>query len=193
MVAMDMVSNRSLLPVAAARFTAAVRAVPPDRWKDPTPCSEWSVRDVVNHMTGEHLWVPHLLAGQTLEDVGHRYDGDNVGTDPVAAWESAVTASLAAWQALPSDEEPVHLSFGRVPASLYASQMLVDLTVHCWDVARGAGLDETLVPEAVSAVLAFLEPQGAALAESGYFAAAVDTTSVDAQDRVLALSGRDPS
>jgi hypothetical protein len=71
--------------------------------------------------------------------------------------------------------------------------MLVDLTVHCWDVARGAGLDERLVPEAVSAVLAFLEPQGAALAESGYFAAPVATSSADAQDRVLALSGRDPS
>lgn len=80
-----------------------------------------------------------------------------------------------------------------MPASLYASQMLVDLTVHCWDVARGAGLDERLVPEAVSAVLAFLEPQGSALAESGYFAAAVATSSADAQDRVLALSGRDPS
>ncbi|MGZ4599594.1 MAG: TIGR03086 family metal-binding protein [Oryzihumus sp.] len=190
---MGMASNRSLLPVAAARFTAAVRAVPRNRWNDPTPCAEWSVRDVVNHMTAEHLWVPHLLGGQTLAEVGDRYDGDNLGADPVAAWESAVTASLAAWQALPTDEEPVHLSFGLVPASLYASQMLVDLSVHCWDVARGAGLDERLVPEAVSAVLAFLEPQGSALAESGYFAAAVATSSADIQDRVLALSGRDPT
>lgn len=186
-------SHRALLPVAAARFTAAVRAVPADRWNDPTPCSEWSVRDVVNHMTGEHLWVPHLLRGETLDQVGDRYEGDNVGTDPVAAWEAAITASLAAWQALPSDETPVHLSFGLVPASFYASQMLVDLTVHCWDVSRGAGLDELLVPETVTAVLGFLEPQRDELAGSGFFAAPVSTGSADAQDRLLALSGRDPS
>ncbi|GAB3349260.1 hypothetical protein [Amycolatopsis echigonensis] len=29
-----------------------------------------SVRDLVNHLTVEQLWVPHLRAGATLEEVG---------------------------------------------------------------------------------------------------------------------------
>ena len=184
---------REQIPAAAERFTRTVHAIPEDRWNDPTPCSEWSVHDVLNHMTGEHLWVPHLLRGETLESVGDRYEGDNLGADPVAAWDAAAAASVAAWADLPSDDERVHLSFGLVPASLYASQMLVDLTVHCWDLARGAGLDERLDPEAVATALAFLEPQRDQLAASGFFAAPVGTGSADAQDRLLALSGRDPS
>lgn len=193
---MGMATNRTAreqIPAAVERFTRTVRAIPADRWNDPTPCSEWSVRDVLNHMTGEHRWVPHLLRGETLEQVGDRYDGDNLGADPLTAWEAAAQASVRAWTALASDEVPVHLSFGLVPAGLYASQMMVDLTVHCWDIARGAGLDERLDEEAVATVLTFLEPQRGELAASGFFGAPVDTGSADAQDRLLALSGRDPS
>ena len=193
---MGMATNRTAreqIPGAVERFTRVVRAIPANRWNDPTPCSEWSVRDVVNHMTGEHRWVPHLLRGETLAQVGDRYDGDNLGADPVAAWEAAAQASVQAWEELDSDEVPVHLSFGLVPAGFYASQMMVDLTVHCWDLARGAGLDERLDAGAVATVLSFLEPQRDQLASSGFFAAPVVTGSADLQDRLLALSGRDPS
>ena len=70
-------------------FGEKVRAVPADRWTAPTPCTDWSVRDLVNHVTGEHLWAPHLLDGETIAQVGDRYDGDVLGDSPVAAWERA--------------------------------------------------------------------------------------------------------
>jgi uncharacterized protein (TIGR03086 family) len=91
-------SARTLIPAAAREFGARVHGVPPDGWTAPTPCTEWTVRDLVNHLVGEHLWAPHLLRGETVEQVGDRYEGDVLGKDPVAAWDAAAEASLAAWE-----------------------------------------------------------------------------------------------
>jgi uncharacterized protein (TIGR03086 family) len=74
-------------------FGEKVRAVPADRWEAATPCTDWSVRDLVNHVTGEHLWAPHLLDGATIAQVGDRYDGDLLGDSPLTAWEQAAQAS----------------------------------------------------------------------------------------------------
>lgn len=184
-------SARKLIPDAARRFNDAVHAVPDDRWSAATPCSDWTVRDVVNHVVSEHLWAPHLLRGESLEDVGDRYDGDVVGEDPVAAWDRAMADSLAAFAQV-EDDQPVELSFGTVPVREYASQMLVDLTVHGWDAARGAGIDDRLEPRTVTASLAYSERHGDEYAGSGLFAEPVKIDSDDPQDRLLALLGRDP-
>ena len=182
---------RELIPLAAQKFTSLVHEVPEERWPTQTPCTEWSVRDLVNHLVAEHLWAPHVLAGETIEQVGDRYDGDVVGEDPVGAWDSAVAGSLAAF-ADSEEDQPVHLSFGTVPVSEYASQMLSDLTVHAWDLARGAGLDERLEEATVAATLAYTEDHIDVFAGSSLFAEPVEIDSDDPQDRLLALLGRDP-
>ena len=61
---MSATDARGLIPAAIDRFGARVHAVPADRWDGPTPCSQWSVRDLVAHMCFEHRWAPHILAGQ---------------------------------------------------------------------------------------------------------------------------------
>jgi uncharacterized protein (TIGR03086 family) len=181
----------SLLPVAAEEFGKRVHAVPADAWDRPTPASEWSVRDMVNHLVGEHLWAPELLRGATVEDVGDRFSGDLLGDDPVTAWDRAIYRSLTAWGTTPPDRV-VRLSFGDVPATEYAEQMLLDLTVHGWDLARGAGLDERMDPDTVRHALAYAERNADELEGSGLFAAPVETGSDDPQDRLLGLLGRRP-
>src|SRR5215467_1964256 len=127
-------SARTLMPRAAEVFGARVHDVAADRWKAPTPCTEWSVHDLVNHVVAEHLWAPHLIAGETIAQVGDRYDGDVLADDPVSAWDGAIAASLAAWDRA-DDDQTVHLSMGVAPLSEYAEQMLFDLAVHAWDLA----------------------------------------------------------
>jgi uncharacterized protein (TIGR03086 family) len=172
-------------------FGEKVRAVPADAWTAPTPCADWSVRDLVNHVTGEHLWAPHLLEGETIAQVGDRYDGDVLGDSPVAAWEGAAQASRAAWLSA-SPDDVVHLSFGDNPALAYGEQMLSDLLIHGWDLARGAGLDETMEPAAVARVLGYLEPNAKSWEAAGIFAAPVQIDSAEPASRLLALSGRRP-
>lgn len=180
----------ALFAAASATFDSTVRAVPDDAWDAQSPCEKWSVRDVVNHLAGEQLWVPHLLAGETVEDVGDRYDGNVLGTDPVAAWAAASERAVAAWRQLGDVDRIVHLSFGDVPAHVYAWQMIIDLTVHAWDVARGAGVDEHLDQALVRKVLAHAETQRESFASSGMFAPPTDRPGDDPQDRLLALTGR---
>lgn len=184
-------SARTLIPAAAREFGARVHGVPPDGWTAPTPCTEWSVRDLVNHLVGEHLWAPHLLRGETVEQVGDRYDGDVLGEDPVAAWDAAVTASLAAWEAA-KDDDTVHLSFGDTSAEEYAEQMLTDLVVHAWDLARGAGLDDRLDPRAVRHVWEYASVRVPQWEGSSMLAPPVRTASDDIQDQLIALVGRRP-
>jgi uncharacterized protein (TIGR03086 family) len=180
-----------LLPSAAEDFGRRVHAVAPEAWDNPTPCADWTVRDVVNHMVGEHRWAPELLRGATVEEVGDRFEGDQVGDDPVAAWDAAIYESLTAWAQTPPDRA-VHLSFGPTPAAEYAEQMLLDLVVHGWDVARGAGVDERMDERAVRHVLGYVSGQADALSGSGLFGDPVEVSSEDPQDRLLALLGRRP-
>jgi uncharacterized protein (TIGR03086 family) len=187
----DSTPATKLLPGAAEEFGRRVHAIPEDAWDAPTPCSEWTVRDVVNHMVGEHLWAPELLGGATMAEVGDRFDGDMTGDDPLAAWDAAIYRSLSAWSQVPADR-PVHLSSGDTPAGEYAEQMLVDLVVHGWDIARGAGLDEGLDPAAVRHVLAFVEANRDALGGSAWFDEPVEVPSDDPQARLLGLLGRRP-
>jgi hypothetical protein len=54
-----------------------------DMWDRPTPFSQWSFRDLINHVTGEDRWTSPLMRGQTIAQVGDQFDGDLVGADPV--------------------------------------------------------------------------------------------------------------
>jgi len=55
---------------AVEDWAARVAAVKDDQWGDPTPCTEWSVRQLVNHVVGEELWTVPLLRGGTIEEAG---------------------------------------------------------------------------------------------------------------------------
>jgi uncharacterized protein (TIGR03086 family) len=178
---------------ALGEFDKRVRSVAPDQWHKPTPCADWDVRQLVNHLVVEQQWAPLLLEGATVEDVGDRFDGDQLGEDPVAAWASAAAASREAFAAPGALRRSVELSYGRRPAEGYCQEMTMDLTVHAWDLARAIGVDEELDEQLVSYVLAFIEPQVDQLAGTGLFAPPVEVAQdADAQTRLLALVGRRP-
>jgi uncharacterized protein (TIGR03086 family) len=187
---------RALIPAAIDRFGARVHAVAPTAWGHPTPCDEWTVRDLVGHMCSEHRWAPHILAGQTMDEVGDRYDGDLLGSDPATrgdpatGWDHAAAPSRAAWTATGSHAPRVHVSFGWLDVEEYAVQMLVDLTVHEWDLARGAGLDEELDAASVEAALAYIRTDPIMLTGPGLFAGPVGARGSAPLDELLARVGR---
>jgi len=168
-----------------------VLAVPDDAWSAPTPCDAWTVRDLVNHVTAEHLWVPRLLRGATIEEVGTAYDGDVLGGEPAEAWRSAARGSAEAW-AYADLGAKVHLSVGETTVADYAEQMLVDLAIHRWDLQRGAQVGEGMDGAVVSHVLEHLRPRIAEYAALGLFKPPVPVESEYAHDRLLGLVGRSP-
>jgi uncharacterized protein (TIGR03086 family) len=176
---------------AMHEFDRRVRSITGDQWVNDTPDTEWTVRDLVAHLVGEQLWVPPLLGGATIEEVGDRFDGDVLGADPIAAWIESSTAARAAWSEPSAMQRTVALSFGDTPAVEYGWQMTMDLTVHAWDLARGLGTDDELPGDLCGAVLGFVRPQVDDWSTSGLFAAAVPVPpGADPQTTLLGLLGR---
>lgn len=175
---------------ALAEFDRRVRTVADDRWSNATPCTDWAVSDLVNHLVSEQLWAPWLLRGATIEEVGDRFDGDQLGDDPKAAWAASSLAAREAWLAADLDSM-VHVSFGRIETVEYGWQMTLDLTVHAWDLARGIGADEEVDREVCAELFSRMAPQVDAWQDAGIFAPPVDVPSdADPQTRLLAIVGR---
>jgi uncharacterized protein (TIGR03086 family) len=176
---------------ACGEFDRRVAMVQPDQWGHFTPCSEWDVRALVNHVTVEDLWVPPLLEGSTIEQVGDRLDGDQLGDEPQAAWRRAFTAATDAAAALESVDTAVHVSRGDIPAGDYLMEVAADNLVHSWDLAIAVGADTELDPELVQVVADWfvgVEDAFRAGGAIGERPAIVDDA--DTQTRLLAMYGR---
>jgi uncharacterized protein (TIGR03086 family) len=172
-------------------FSRHVHSIGEERWHDATPCTDWDVRMLVNHVTVEQLWVPPLVDGSSVVEVGDRFDGDQLGEDPRARWDAAASASLAAFGASGALESTVLLSSGEKPTSEYCWEMTTDALIHSWDLARGLRADDTLDAELVELVYEQILPVAEHLHETGMFAPPVPVASdATLQTRLLALFGR---
>ena len=178
---------------ALARLTDTIEGIGADDWQRPTACADWAVRDLVGHLTAEAHWAPHLLRGESLSQVGDRYDGDVLGEDPHGAWRAASDDERRAVAAPGALDGTVDTSMGELPASVYLAQRLTDLAVHRWDLARGLGVDGSIPDDIAEFLYEMWEPQADELASTGIFAPRVEVPAdASATDRVVALLGRAP-
>jgi len=177
----------------SVEFWAATVSAATGDWSQPTPCSDWDVRQLVNHVVGEDLWTKPLVERQTIADVGDSLDGDLLGDDPHA------TASAAARdaQAAVADQLPrggkVNLSYGDEDIAEYIRQLISDHLIHGWDLAAATGQNRTLDPDLVAYVAAWYRDQEEAYRSSGAVAARPDSArGGDPQSDLLIAFGRDP-
>jgi uncharacterized protein (TIGR03086 family) len=183
--------DMALMAGAIDGFAQRLSTVGDAQWNAATPCADWDVRTLVNHVVGELLWIEPLLAGKTIAEVGDRFDGDILGADPLTSARSAAATALAAASEAGAHERIVHLSFGDFTGSDYLSQVTADVIIHSWDLARAVGADDRLDPTLVTFVDGFLSPQIDAWRNAGAFGPAVDVgTDASQQDRLLAQTGR---
>ncbi|HEX9890095.1 MAG TPA: TIGR03086 family metal-binding protein [Nitriliruptorales bacterium] len=172
-----------------------VAAAGDDAWGEATPCTEWSVRDVTNHLVVEMLWVPDILGGRTVDEVGDVHGGDQLGDDPCERFSRTSADAVIAWQDLDSLQQIVHLSFGDVPAFLYGVQMGTDMLVHGWDIAKGLGRDHELPDDLAH----YAYDQNAPMITAEVRATGIIGPEVQVADpapwghRLLGLLGRDPA
>ena len=129
--------------------------MPAGAWSSPTPCADWDVRALVNHVVGEDRWTPPLMDGRTIADVGSSLDGDLLGHDPVNAGRTAAIDAIdSVAQRLPLDQV-VHLSYGDESPAEYVMQLSADHLIHGWDLAAAVGAPRDLDADLVEAVAAW--------------------------------------
>lgn len=174
---------------ASAEFVRQVAAVRPEQWSNPTPCADWDVRTLVNHVVGEERWTVPLMAGQTIQDVGDSLDGDLLGDDPAAA---AASAAEDAQRAVAEPTEVVHLSYGDEQASEYVYQLAADHLIHGWDLAVAIGSQPDLDPEVVTDIASWFENREEIYRSGGAIGARVNNVESSPQAKLLAAFGRDP-
>jgi len=151
-----------------------------DSWESQTPCSEWNVRQLVDHAVAVQANLGSSVDVQASE-------GDD--------WPTVRTAMQAAL----SDPEALagttnHPAFGEVPKARILGIGISDLLLHSWDLARAVGADESLPTEAVAASFEGLQqlPPEMMRAE-GRFGEAIPTADgADLQTQLLGFTGRQP-
>jgi uncharacterized protein (TIGR03086 family) len=178
---------------AIEAFDQRVRQIDADQWQLDTPCDDWNVRALVNHVLNEDLWCIPLLKGQTIADVGDRFDGDLLGDDPQATWTAAVQPAIDAVSAPGAMEATTHLSFGDVPGREYTMQLFADHLIHAWDLARAIGADETLPADLVEGCATWFAEREELYRGAGVIGDRVELgAETDPQQQLLAAFGRDP-
>lgn len=173
-------------------FGELLRSVRDDQWSAATPCAEWTVRDLCNHVIGENRWMPPMMAGRTVAEVGDALDGDLLGDDASRAWDEAAAEALAAVREPGAMERTVHLSFGDFSGRFYVGQVLSDHVIHGWDLARALGADEAQDEELVRFAYDELVPQFEQWRAAGAFGPKVEVPEdADVQTKLLAEAGRE--
>ena len=170
-----------------------VRGVDPSQLELQSPCTDWKVRDVINHITGgstmfavcvEQGSVPDELLGQLMA-------GDNLGDDFVGAWSRASSRAVAAFDAPGALDKQVKLPFGEMPAGVALNIAVFDVLTHAADIASVTGqtiADTDLIETALAVGQQMVGPE---LRQPGVFGpeqpAPDGATSVQ---RLLAFAGR---
>lgn len=168
-----------------------VQAVADDQWDRSTPCTEWDVRTLVNHVVGELRWIPPLLAGRTIADVGDELAGDLLGPQPKRAWADASHRAIETSLQQGAMDRMVHLSSGDRRADAYLAEVATDVIIHTWDLARAIGADERLDGGLVQFAQTTLQPHVEEWRAAGALGPAVEVPrGADPQSAFLAMVGR---
>ena len=160
---------------------------------NPTLCTEWTVKDLINHMvTGATMFAMSAESGSIPDDqMGKLMSADNVGSDPKAAWNTAATRALTAFEAPGVMEKMVKLPFGEMPAGVALNIAIFDVATHAVDLAKATGQSVTDTELLEGALVIAQQMMGPQLRQPGIFAdeqPCPDGAPVD--DRLLAFAGR---
>ncbi|MFR0356355.1 TIGR03086 family metal-binding protein [Streptomyces sediminimaris] len=177
----------------AAEAARVARGVPADRLGEPTHCTGWDLRALVNHWV---LYTSHGLEHRALRrQLPEELTARDFTADPdwPAAYAAQLDRAVAAWADPAVWEGEVDLGAAKVPALDIASMVIKETAVHGWDVATATGRRFHVSDEAARFVLHVVEKHGALYRQYDGFADPVPVPD-DAPvfDRALASSGRDP-
>jgi uncharacterized protein (TIGR03086 family) len=135
---------------AADLAVRIVDGVGADQLGDPTPCSEWNVRMVMNHVVSGNLFFVHLATGSPPPDRG----ADHLGEHPMTVFRDSVRAVSTAFDADGFLDRAIAAPFGEAPGHRLVDMRRNELTVHAWDLARATGQSTDFDRELIAACLA---------------------------------------
>jgi uncharacterized protein (TIGR03086 family) len=168
----------------AHRVIAGVR---PDQYDGSTPCSDWTVRDLLDHMVGVVSRIGWSVSGQASPAPFE------LAADPGRQFQEAAAFTLAAWRSPGALDRTIDAGPGPMPGRALANINLLDTATHTWDLATATGQPATLPDDVAAAALeASLQTISPGL-RPGRFAPPVDAPDAEHDThRLVAFLGRQP-
>ncbi len=166
-----------------------------DQLDDPTPCSEWNVRDLIMHCIGGQQFAGGMLTGKPT---GHDFGG--IGTlepvpDDVAImsteYQRCTAAVLATADDVAAMERTIVLPIATISGAEFLFTEFMDQLVHSWDLAIATGQDATLDPALAEAAQSLFQI-GGLFGQGGMGETVEVPETATSQDKLLAAVGRNP-
>jgi uncharacterized protein (TIGR03086 family) len=171
------------LYATASEWTVGKVAGATDQLDAPTPCDEWDVRTLLNHMLEAQRYFTGAARGEDVA-LPSRTPPDLLGTDPVADFADARRETLRTF-----GQDGVIEKTG--PSLGIA---FTDLLIHTWDLARATGQDERMPDGLSDAAFGMVHGRFSDEQRKGMFKPEITVDSqASSQERLLAYTGRDPS
>ncbi|MDN5919540.1 MAG: TIGR03086 family metal-binding protein [Pseudonocardia sp.] len=178
---------------------SVIRDTPVERYDDPTPCTDFTVADLINHMAFG-LVLARCSGTREPWDPAWTADSPAPVLDGLPREQWAAAAAEAGAQVIAAWDDPAawsgdsHMGGAVMPAAVIGSMMTGEFAVHAWDLAAAAGRRVDVGPGLGEVALEAMTGMAAMGRDAGWIGPEV-TVPADAPvfDRALAVSGRDPS
>ena len=170
----------------AADFAARLEGTSPEQWSSPSPCTEWTARDVAAHVIGIQRRI--VASATDAPPAGEPEEGE----DLAGAFKEAAGAVQVALADPALAAKEVAGPFGKMPFEQIVGRIIcTDILVHTWDLSRATGQDEALDPMVVKGAFSGLKPLDAVIRRPGLFGPAVESSpDADEQTQFLNFLGR---
>lgn len=144
----------ALMDEVLGKTADLVDAIDKDSWDEPTPCSEYKVKDLLSHMVG---WSASFVGAAE----GHKPEGDptayRASDTSAAEFRDAVDRIVAGWREHGIDREVSLIGAGPMPGQMVFDMTLMEYLAHGWDLATATGQPMPYTAEEAQAVLELAE------------------------------------
>jgi uncharacterized protein (TIGR03086 family) len=183
----------SEMAASAAEAARVVCGVSSDQLSAATPCTDWDLRALLNHMI---LWTAYSAERRARDE---QVPGELISKDFVAEagyaadYAAQLDKAVAAWSDPAAWQRNLNVMGTATPAADVAALLIAEMVLHGWDAAKASGQDYTCRDDVAAAVLGAVEANAELFRQYQGFADPIPVpASAPVLDRALAWSGRDP-
>jgi hypothetical protein len=139
------------------QFTTATLAlaVPPEWSSNKTT----TISGLLANHAKDEAWVPDVLAGKTIEEVGDTWKGDLLGADPIGDYDKLSDLATAAVKKPVADGQIAHLSYGDYPVGEFLEHSSYYRGFQAPLIAKVAGIHFAMSDDLIDLLWSSVEPQ----------------------------------
>jgi hypothetical protein len=113
---------------------------------------------LANHAKDE-AWVPDVIAGKTMEQVGDTWKGDLLGSDPIGNYNKLNRLATVAVKKPIADGQIAHLSYGDFPVATFLEHTSYYRGFQAPLIAKVVGIPYKMSDDLIDALWSSVEPQ----------------------------------